>query len=72
MTAGTTGCGYATVSGIVASGAINLTATDNPGPGDDITVAGVTVQSTGASVTLNAGDNVDIPSGSTIQAVTNI
>ena len=72
VTAGTTGCGYATVSGIVASGAINLTATDNPGPGDDITVAGVTVQSTGASVTLNAGDNVDIPSGSAIQAGTNI
>jgi hypothetical protein len=42
-------------------------------PGDDLSVnAGVTVQSTGSSVTLLAGDNVVIQSGSTIEAHTTI
>ena len=58
---------------ITAVAAINLTAqTDWPAntPGDDLTVnSGVIVQSTGSSVTLFAGDNVVIESGSTIEAV---
>ena len=61
---------------ITAVAAINLTAqTDWPAntPGDDLTVnSGVIVQSTGSSVTLFAGDNVVIESGSTIEAVSTI
>ncbi len=41
--------------------------------GDDLTVgSGVTIQSTGSSVSLVAGDNVVIPSGATIQASSTI
>jgi hypothetical protein len=55
---------------MTAVAAINLTAQPEPmTTGDDLTVnSGVTVQSTLSSVTLLAGDNVDIESGSTIEA----
>ncbi|MCO6454551.1 MAG: autotransporter-associated beta strand repeat-containing protein [Pirellulaceae bacterium] len=43
---------------ITAAGPITQTATDSAAPGDDLTVnAGVTINSTGSSVTLNAGDD---------------
>ena len=65
-----------TVSDTTAVAAINLTAQpEGPSttPGDDLTVnSGVTVQSTGSSVTLLAGDNVVIQSGSTIAAASTI
>jgi hypothetical protein len=42
---------------VTAGGPITLTATDSAGPGDDLTVNTlVTVQSTGSSVLLQAGD----------------
>ncbi len=57
---------------ITAPAAIDLQAqTESPSTttGDDLTVnSDATVQSTASSVTLLAGDNVDIASGSTIQA----
>ncbi len=58
---------------ITAVAAINLTAAPDDPAGDDLTVdSGVTVQSTGSSVSLVAGNNVDIESGSTINANTTI
>ncbi|MCI0361063.1 MAG: hypothetical protein L0211_21500, partial [Planctomycetaceae bacterium] len=55
---------------IVSVGAITLTATDSAAVAvDNLTVnAGVTVQSTGASVTLNAGDNATIGGAGTLLA----
>jgi hypothetical protein len=56
---------------ITAPGPVNLTAATQalPETGDNLTVnSGVTIQSTGSSVSLLAGDNVVIPSGATIQA----
>jgi hypothetical protein len=56
---------------ITTPGAVSLTATAQSAPetGDDLTVnSGVTIQSTGSSVSLDAGDNVVIPAGATIQA----
>ncbi|QDT41467.1 hypothetical protein Pan241w_15280 [Gimesia alba] len=45
-------------SNVTASGTVTLTSTDGAGPGDDLTInAGVTVESTGADVILNSGDN---------------
>ncbi|MBN68554.1 MAG: hypothetical protein CME32_04645, partial [Gimesia sp.] len=45
-------------SNVSASGTVTLTSTDTAGPGDDLTInAGVTVQSTGADVVLNSGDD---------------
>jgi hypothetical protein len=45
-------------SNVSASGTVTLTSTDGAGPGDDLTInAGVTVQSTGADVVLNSGDD---------------
>ncbi|QDV49759.1 golvesin C-terminal-like domain-containing protein [Gimesia fumaroli] len=48
-----------TVSGnVTGAGTVTLTSTDGAGPGDDLTInAGVTVESTGADVVLNSGDN---------------
>ena len=59
---------------MIGPGAIALTAAaDAPYVGNNLTVdSGVTVQSTGSSVSLSAGNNVDIPAGSTIAAATNI
>lgn len=58
---------------VTSASAIILSAAASPGTGDDLTVApGVTIQSTGSSVTLQAGDNVTIPTGSTIKASGNI
>src|SRR4029450_5378496 len=52
---------------VVSVGAITLTATDSALAGDDLTVnAGITVQSTGASVTLHAGDNAPIGGAGTL------
>ena len=54
---------------ITSAGAITLSAAETPATGDDLTVnPGVTIQSTGSSVTLQAGDNVNVQAGSTIQA----
>jgi hypothetical protein len=65
-----------TVSGnITSAGAISLAAEPEtlPATGDDLTVdPGVTIQSTGSSVSLLAGDNVFVPSGATIEADTTI
>src|SRR5262249_9037480 len=48
---------------------INLLATENPAPGDNLTVnAGVTVRSVVGSITLCAGDNVVLQVGSTVDA----
>ncbi|MEQ8855829.1 LamG-like jellyroll fold domain-containing protein, partial [Gimesia sp.] len=45
-------------SNVSASGTVTLTSTDTAGPGDDLTInAGVTVESTGADVVLNSGDD---------------
>src|SRR5262249_27880414 len=44
-----------------------------PATGDNLTVnSGVTIQSTGSSVSLLAGDNVVVPSGATIEASSTI
>ncbi|QDT41650.1 hypothetical protein Pan241w_17130 [Gimesia alba] len=43
---------------VTAAGTVTLTSTDGAGPGDNLTIyAGVTVESTGADVVLNSGDN---------------
>src|SRR5262249_40937913 len=62
--------GALTLTGnVVAASNIFLEATDPPVSGDNLTVnAGVTVQSTGGSVTLHAGDNVTLPATSSVQA----
>ena len=55
---------------VISAAAIVLTATDSATPAvDNLTVnAGVTIQSTGSTVTLNAGDNATIPLTSRIAA----
>ena len=54
---------------VISAGAIVLTATDSAGAGDNLIVnAGVTIQSTGSTVTLNAGDNATIPATSLLAA----
>ena len=60
---------------ITSAAAINLTAAAAtlPATGDNLTVnSGVTIQSTGSSVSLLAGDNVVVPSGATIEASSTI
>jgi hypothetical protein len=58
---------------ITSADAILLEAGETALAGDDLTVnPGVTIHSTGSGVTLRAGDNVVVPSGSTIQASTAI
>lgn len=58
---------------VMSAGAIVLTATETAVAGDDLTVnSGVTIESTGSSVTLRAGDNITVSFGSTIQANTSI
>ena len=58
---------------MTSAGAITLTAAADSPPVDDLTVdPGVTIQSTGSSVSLSAGNNIDVPSGSTIEASTTI
>jgi fibronectin-binding autotransporter adhesin len=55
---------------VISAGPIVLTAADSAGAGDDLTVnAGVLVESTGSSVTLNAGDVATI-NGNVISATT--
>jgi hypothetical protein len=56
-------------SNVMAVGDINLTAAETASPGDDLTVdPGITVQSTGGNVTLQAGDNVLLKPASVVQA----
>ncbi len=74
----TTGAGVVTINSgspltvtanVTSASAITLSAAETPGAGDDLTVnLGVTIQSTGSSVTLQGGDNITVPAGSTIQA----
>jgi hypothetical protein len=65
-----TGGGPLTVAtNVTASSFLNLSAGDTAAAGDNLTVlAGLTVQSTGASVQLAAGDNVSVQAGATIQS----
>jgi hypothetical protein len=61
------------VADLTAAGDITLTASEDAAAGDDITVnAGVTVESTGGRVILQAGDNVNLNSASTILAAGNV
>jgi len=56
-----------------AADALTLSAEPDDPTGNDLTVvSGVTVRSTGSSVTLVAGNNIDIQSGSTIKAASAI
>ncbi|MCG8648476.1 MAG: Ig-like domain-containing protein, partial [Pirellulales bacterium] len=58
---------------VTAAGAITLTASDSAAAGDDLTIAaGVTVESTGSSVTLQAGDNFADTATSSIVAASTI
>ncbi|WP_197993345.1 LamG-like jellyroll fold domain-containing protein, partial [Gimesia aquarii] len=60
-------------SDVTAAGAVTLTAGDSAGPGDDLTInAGVTVESTGANVVLNAGDDFLLSLGGEVIANTTI
>lgn len=62
--------GALSVTGAVNSaGAVSLTADDSGAAGDDLTVqAGVTVQSTGSTVALTAGDSISTVAGSNVTA----
>jgi hypothetical protein len=60
------------VADLTASGDITLTAPDTALAGDDLTIAPVTVASTGGNITLNAGDNLTLAPGSTVAAFGNI
>ncbi|MCA9060805.1 MAG: calcium-binding protein, partial [Planctomycetaceae bacterium] len=58
---------------ISASGDLTFTASEAVGTDDDITITGTgSVTSTGGKVTLNAGDDVDLQSGSSISAADRI
>ena len=58
---------------VTSAGAITLTAAADSPPFDNLTVdPGVTIQSTGSSVSLSAGNNINVPAGSTIEASTTI
>ncbi|QDT27620.1 hypothetical protein Enr10x_29380 [Gimesia panareensis] len=61
-------------SNVTAAGTVTLTATDNAGPGDDLTIngGGVTVESTGADVVLNSGDDFLLSLGGSVIADTTI
>ncbi|WP_145448519.1 beta strand repeat-containing protein, partial [Gimesia panareensis] len=61
-------------SNVTAAGTVTLTATDNAGPGDDLTIngGGVTVESTGADVVLNSGDDFLLTLGGSVIADTTI
>ena len=54
-------------------GFIILTASEDPGAGDDLTIeAGVLINSTLGTVTLRAGDNISIATGANITAFTDL
>ncbi|MCY2995933.1 MAG: dockerin type I domain-containing protein [Planctomycetota bacterium] len=56
-------------TGYISEGASTYTVADTALAGEDLTVlAGVTIRSTTDTVTLNGGDNITIPGGSTVQA----
>ncbi|WP_417391015.1 choice-of-anchor D domain-containing protein [Gimesia sp.] len=60
-------------SNVTAAGTVTLTATDSPAATDDLTIdPGVTVESTGADVVLNAGDNFLLFLGGEVIASTTI
>ncbi|WP_197998939.1 LamG-like jellyroll fold domain-containing protein, partial [Gimesia aquarii] len=62
-----------TVAADVTGASVTLTAGDSAGPGDDLTInAGVTVESTGANVVLNAGDDFLLALGGEVIATTTI
>ncbi len=53
---------------ITSAGSIVETAAPDSPPNDNLTVdSGVTIDSTGSSVSLSAGNNIDVESGSTIE-----
>jgi Ca2+-binding RTX toxin-like protein len=59
------------VNDITSAGDITLTAGDSSAAGDDFLLTnGATVESTGSSVTLRAGDNVRIDLGTTVRSST--
>lgn len=54
---------------MTATGNINITATDSANPGDDVSLgSGVTVQSTGGNILIDAGDDFTMAAGSTLNA----
>uniref|UniRef100_UPI003A8EE80F golvesin C-terminal-like domain-containing protein n=1 Tax=Gimesia sp. TaxID=2024833 RepID=UPI003A8EE80F len=54
----TTASPLTVASNVTGAGNVTLTSTDAAGPGDNLTInAGVTVESTGADVVLNSGDD---------------
>ena len=58
-------------SNVSQSADVVLDSVDTVAVGDDFTVnTGITVESTAGSVTLNAGDNLDLEAGSSINAAT--
>lgn len=60
-------------SDVTSPGNILLSAAETSGDGDDLTVEpGATLESTGSSVTLQAGDDITVASGSSISANTEI
>jgi autotransporter-associated beta strand protein len=60
-------------SSSISAGPVVFTAMDSMNPGDDLTVnSGVTVQSTGSSVTLNGGDDVNLLGTAVVAAATTI
>jgi hypothetical protein len=82
---GGSGTGYATVttlspltalSNVIMAGDVTLTAgetDDDPACADDLTInGGVTIQSTGGNVTLQAGDDIILGSGSTLSAAATV
>ena len=57
----------------ITSGGMTYTASDSAAADDDLTVTNnATVQDTTGTLTLNGGDNVDIQSGTTIDAATTL
>ncbi len=58
---------------VYSTGPIGLTAAADSPPFDNLAVdSGVTIWSDGSSVALSAGNNINVPSGSTIEASTSI
>jgi hypothetical protein len=61
--------GLTFASNTTSAGTFIATATESASLGDDVTVnSGVIVQSTGGNLTLNAGDNINLLTGSTAKA----
>jgi hypothetical protein len=68
-----TAVGLNVTSGITGAGAVALLATDDSGPDNDISItSSAVVQATGGNMTLTAGDQVLVPAGATLFALTAI